>query len=100
MIDTDQILVRMDEGFSKLHERLNELAKESAIRQLGCAARFGNIEQQLAIKSAVGIVEKAGIAKTEAFRSALQITVWGTIIVGILVIIWKIFLGHIDLIVK
>ena len=53
MLDTDQIIARMDEGFSKLHSRLNDFAEQTKERQLGCLARFSNIEKTLAVTNGI-----------------------------------------------
>ncbi len=100
MTDTEQILIKMGEGFGKIHDRLNILAGESAARQLGCQKRFGDIEKEIGIKSAVNGVEEKVRARKIDFQSYLVRTALVTIIGGVLVIIWKIFVGHIDLIVK
>lgn len=100
MIDNDQILVRMDEGFGKLHDRLNIMAKEASLRQFGCANRMAEIEQDLAIITAVnGVNESAKVGKVN-FQSYLVRTALGTITVGVMVVIWKIFLGNINLVIK
>ena len=100
MTDTEQILIRMSDNFGKLHKRLDDFATETAARQLGCQKRFGEIEQKIAIRSAMNGVEDKAKAKKVDFQSYLVRTALGTLIIGILIIIWKIFIGHIDLIVK
>jgi hypothetical protein len=98
--NTEQIIFKMNEGFEKLHERFNDIAKETATRQIGCSARFGAIEQQIAVKTAVNGIKDIEKSRKVANQSWLVRTALGSIIVGVLVIIWKIFLGHIDLIIK
>ena len=100
MIDNDQILVRMDEGFSKLHERLNAISTESSFRQLGCAGRMAAIEKDIAVRSALNGVNEIEKGHKVNFQSYLARTAWGTIIVGVLIVIWKIFLGNINLVIK
>ncbi len=100
MTDTEQILMEMSAGFGKVHDRLNLIISETAARQISCANRFANIEKDMGIRSAVnGEKDKATIRKVD-FQSFLVRGALASIIFGIGVILWKIFLGHIDLIVK
>jgi hypothetical protein len=98
--NTEQILFKMNEGFSHLHDRLNTIADQSSTQRLGCAKRFGEIELNLGIGTAINKEKEKAKAVKVRLQSGLVLTVLSTITIGILVIIWKIFLGHIDLIVK
>ena len=100
MTDTEQILLKMQEGFNDLHDRLTKISEAANVRQINCAARFSGIEQSLAVKAAVNgfsdsIKKKRLDLQTYLVRGALS-----SIIVGILVIIWKIFVSHVDVIAK
>ena len=100
MTDTEQILIEMASGFGKVHERLNAIVGETAARQIGCAKRFAEIEKDMGIRSAInGEKDKAKKIRVD-FQSFLVRGALASIICGIGVILWKIFLGHIDLIVK
>ncbi len=100
MTDTEQILIEMASGFTKVHDRLNAMMGETATRQIKCAERFSMIERNMDIRTAVnGEKDKAKIRKVD-FQSFLVRGALASIIAGIGVILWKIFLGHIDLIVK
>jgi hypothetical protein len=100
MTDTEQILIEMSAGFGKLHERLNQMIGETASRQISCSNRFSAIERDMGIRTAVnGEKDKAKVRKVD-FQSFLVRSALASIILGIGVILWKIFLGHIDLIVK
>jgi hypothetical protein len=100
MTDAEQILLEMSKGFSSLYDRLGELATQASARQLNCHKRFSDIEQSVAVKSAINNVEDKAKEKNSNFEIYLVRTALATVIAGVLVVIWKIFLGHIDLIIK
>ena len=100
MTDAEQILIEMAAGFGKVHDRLNAIIGETAARQIQCASRFSAIEKDMGIRSAMsGEADKAKRLRVD-FQSFLVRGALASIIAGIGVILWKIFLGHIDLIVK
>jgi len=90
----------MNEGFEKIYERLNQMNQDTTARQLTCSARFSGIEQSIAIGRAINGIHDDSKKRSRDFQSYLVRTMLGTIILGMLVVIWKIFVGHIDLIVK
>jgi DNA polymerase elongation subunit (family B) len=60
MTDSEQILIRMQEGFEKVSEgfgkvysRIDDLGSQAHQRQLNCGSRFADIEQTLAVKTAL-----------------------------------------------
>ncbi len=100
MTDAERILMAMNDGFGQVHDRLNTIIGETATRQINCAARFSTIEKDMGIRNAVnGEAAKAKRLRVD-FQSFLVRGFLLSMSVGIGVIIWKIFLGHIDLIVK
>lgn len=100
MTDTEQIIFKMTEGFGVIHERLNVIVDQTTQRRMDCEGRFAQIEKEVAVKNAVnGVNDKVKKGKV-AFQSYLVRGSLMIIIGGILLIIWKIFIGHIDLIVK
>ena len=100
MTDTEQIILKMNEGFGKIHDRFNALAEQTTARQIACGARFSQIEQNIGIRTAVDNIKENGLRRKVDFQSWLVRGALAMIIGGMLVVIWKIFLGHIDLIVK
>lgn len=100
MTDTEQIIFKMQEGFGDLHDRLNKISEEAHSRQITCSSRFSGIEQSIAIRAAINGVNEGAKKKRVDFQTYLVRGALSTIIVGVLLIIWKIFVGHIDLIVK
>ena len=100
MTDVEQILMEMQKGFGSVHSRINDLAQEAHERQLGCFKRFGAIDQAMAVKEAKnGITEDAKKKKVDS-QTWLVRTGLGVIITGVLILIGKMFLGHIDVIIK
>ena len=100
MTETEQIILEMGKGFGKIHDRLNAMAQETTARQLTCSARFSGIEQSIAIRSAVNGIEAETKKRKVDFQSYLVRGLLLSCLAGILIVIGKIFLGHIDLIVK
>jgi preprotein translocase subunit Sss1 len=111
MIEGEQILIEMNKGFAGVHERLGRIESSAATRHTGCLERFAGIEQDMAVKQATNgikekIHEKKEIkqdwvkAKKVAFETWLVRTALGCIIVGVITLIGKLLLGHIDVIVK
>jgi hypothetical protein len=97
MTDTEQILIKMSEGFGKVHTRLDDVLAQASARQLLCQKRFGEIEKDLGIRSAVNGFKDKARAKKVDFQSYLVRIALGTLIVGMLSVIYKIFVGHIAL---
>lgn len=99
-VETDQILSKMDAGFTKIHTRLDTIVEQTQNRQLGCIARFSTIEANIAVKNALNGASEAKKAQRVAFQMWLTRGALMAIILGMGTIIWKIFLGHIDLVMK
>ena len=99
-VETDQILSKMDAGFTKIHTRLDTIVEQTQSRQLGCIARFSTIESNIAIKNALNGVSEAKKAQRAAFQTWLTRGALMAVILGMGTIIWKIFVGHIDLVAK
>ena len=100
MVDLEQLFVEMGKGFGKVHDRLNDMESKSAQRQINCGVRFSLIEQDIAVKKAVNDTEDKEANKKANFQLYLVRTALGAIIIGVLLVLWKIFVGHIDQIVK
>jgi len=100
MTDTEQILLEMQKGFSDLHDRLTKISDAANARQINCSARFSGIEQTIAIRAAVNGVHETVKKKRVDFQTFLVRGALSTIIIGMLAIIWRIFLSHIDVIAK
>ena len=99
-VETDQILSKMDAGFTKIHTRLDTIVEQTQNRQLGCIARFSTIEANIAVKNALNGVSAEKKAQRVAFQTWLTRGALFAVIMGVATILWKIFLGHIDLVAK
>jgi len=94
------ILREMNSGFSALHKKIEAKFEEvrSAFQEhlIPCEKRFGIIEKELEIKKALNGVQKEG-------RDFWKYIIRGCILfitLGALVMIWKLFTGHLDIVMK
>lgn len=99
-MELGQILERMDEGFAKVHSRLDTMAEQTKERQLGCMARFSSIEQNIAVRTAINGITESQKALKVSFQSWLVRIIMGMMIVGMGAVVWKLFIGHIDMVAK
>ena len=98
MTDTEQIILKMNEGFGKIHDRFNTLADQTSTRQIACGARFGQIEQSIGIRNAVETLKEGNLKRKVDFQSSLVRAALIMIIGSCGAIIWKLFIAHVPLI--
>ena len=92
------LLLRMDEGFTVVYRKIDNLNNEFIIHKEVCFTRFADIEKQQAIQNALNCQEKIEEKERRDYwkyfiRSAMVI-----ITGGMLGIIWKLFVVNIDII--
>lgn len=98
--EIDRVIARMDVGFGKIHERLDTIVEQTQIRQMACMTRFNVIESGIAVKQAVNGVSEKDKAKKVELQSWLVRATLMAVIIGIGTILWKIFLGNLNLVVQ
>jgi len=102
--DINDVMLAMNKGFSDLHTKFDakfdDFREEYSAHVLACSQRFGDIEQEQAVKRAVnGVKEKEDEKKLDVWKYIIRASI---VIMtgGIFTVIWKLFVGHIDIIAK
>ena len=94
MDNSERLLITMNEGFAGLHERLNDIVKEGAARQLRCAQKFSDIERGMAVKAALNGARETAEKSRSEFQSWIVRGAMLATLIGVGAILWKIILLH------
>ncbi len=102
MADINDVLIAMNAGFSDLHKKfdakIDDLCDEFNKHREPCERRFQTIETRQAVKDAVNGAKKE---ETKDRISLWQLVLRTAIVTGtggVILFIWKLFLGHISII--
>lgn len=89
---------KMDTGFSHIADKIDELRKEASKRQTDCDRRLRNVETEILIKKKInGFKAKEDKGKVAFWKYIIGSSIV-VIITGMLVVLWKLFVSHIDII--
>lgn len=106
MADIADVLVAMNEGFAKLHEKIDQGLKDihigNSAHRKACETRFQRIEECIAVDMALS-EQSDKVKQTSLWHKiviGMALTASGTLTVAAMTVIWKLIIGHIDLVAR
>ena len=96
------LMQTVNEGFDKLHTKIDNkvdgLRKDFFQHQAACGRRFQEIETEVRVKTAINDVMKQVEEKKPDYWKYFMRAAIPIITGGVLLVLWRLFIGHIDLI--
>jgi hypothetical protein len=100
MSDVDKIILAFNQGFRDIHDRLDDIQRTCASRQVACFGRMSDIEKAAAVKEAVcDVQQEEGDRRKDPWRWIVRGMATA---VGSAAMIWIILMivEHINLLMK
>jgi hypothetical protein len=107
MASNEEILIAMQEGFTAIHKKIDAANEafyarfaECQTQRHQCFQRLSELEKKNAVKEAVNGVKHAQTAEHHDFWKYVIRGLTLAIFLALLTVIWKLFIGHIEIITQ
>lgn len=98
--DLNILTARMDAGFEKIWQKLDEMQKDFAAHRIICIDKFAGIDSRFAVSDAVGCIkQKEEREKLDLWKWIIRGTT-GIIALGSATLIWKLLIGTAEITIR